>query len=266
MKLLAILVAASLICVAAEAKPKTKAKKPKKAADLTSSELHSAAVEELAVPTQGKAVKPMATSPDDALVSTAEALRQEAQEPYPASEVEFGAQSYHPVGTGTVAAGETYSYDRLSAKPMVLVGGRHWFYQRLRTSAPWRVGAALQAGFSRNSLSVQTTRGFVYNDVHLNSFLVLVGPETEYFLGAQRRFGLGIRLAAGRLLASQSATNTSITQSQSATSWEAGVHLRYQPSSGFFVKLGFARRSNFGDEQDLRVQQNNYEALAGFAM
>jgi hypothetical protein len=269
MKLLSIILAVCLIVTAtAEAKPKAPKPAKRTAADLTSVELHETAIQELqSVPAaEGAAVQPMATSPGDALVSTAEALKEEVQEPLASSEIEIGAQSYRPLGSGQVAAGETYSYDHLSAKPMLLAGGRHWFYQGLRTSFPFRAGVGLQAGFSRNSMVIQTNRGFVYDDVHLNSIVALVGPEAEYFLDAKRRFGVGLRAAAGRLLSAQSATNTSITQSQSASIWEGSAHFRYQPSSSFFVKLAYARRANLGSGHGIRVQQNNYEAFVGFGM
>ncbi|MGE3262378.1 MAG: hypothetical protein AB7K68_11410 [Bacteriovoracia bacterium] len=251
----------------AEAKPKKNSAKPDPR-QMSEIELRNTAESELrSVDLPKEKAAPLQTpSYDSGLVSTSEILREDEKEPLPASEMDLGAQAFRPVGTGRVSSGETYSFDGLSAKPMILLGGRHWLYQGLRTSVPARVGLGLQVGVSSSTLRIQTNRGFVYDNVRLNSFLAMVGPDAEYFLDRRRRLAVGARVAAGRMLLSQSAPNSSITQSRSVGAWEAGGHLRYQPTRSFFVNAAYARRATIGAGQGLGIQQNNYEALIGFGM
>jgi hypothetical protein len=263
MKLCSLILALLVLSTVASAKPKKKLKpNPAKMSEVelrntAESELHNVAIPK-------GAVIPMA-APDDALVST-DILREQAKEPLAASEFELGLQLYRPLGLGHVSSAETYSFAGLSAKPMLLAGGRHWFLQKLRTEVPIRVGLGFLGGLSTNTLRIQTNRGYVYDDVRLNSWLALVGPEAEYFLDGRRRFALGARVSAGRLLTTQAGGNSSINQSQGNGVWETEGHFRYQPSTAFFVRVAYARRANLGKNEGIQAQENNFEALIGFGM
>lgn len=247
---------------AAKAKKKEAKLDPHK---MSEAELRKAAESELRISTPSGKVVPL-EAPESGMVSTEELVREAEKEPLATSEVEVGAQSFRPVGSGRISSAETYSYDGLSTKPMVLFGGRHWFLQRLRTSAPYRAGLSLQGGVSSHSMRIKTNRGYVYDDVRLNTLVGLVGPEAEYFLDGRRRFALGLRLGAGRLLSSQSAAASTINQSRSLGIWEGSAHLRFQPTRNFYLTTAYARRSNLGSAEGLGVQENNYQAFIGFGM
>ncbi|MGZ3693620.1 MAG: hypothetical protein ACXWQO_05480 [Bdellovibrionota bacterium] len=248
----------------ADAKPKKKGPKPDPS-KMSSVELRNTAESELQNVAIPKGAKTPVAVPAEAMVST-DILHKEAQEPLAPSEVEAGVQAYRPIGSGKVSNAETYSFNGLSSKPMFLVGGRHWFYQALRTSTPIRAGLGFQGGLSSNVLNIQTSSGFVYDDVHLNSLLAMVGPEAEYFIDGRRHLAIGTRVAVGRLLSTQSSRNSTINQSQGSGIWEAGGHVRFQPSSSFFVRAAYARRANLGSTEGIRAQENNFEALIGFGM
>lgn len=251
-------------CAEAKKKPAAKAER-KDASTMTEAELRAMAESELRVEKPGDAIVPL-RSPNSGMVSTDEILKRDLDEPFPASEFELGIQSYSPKGTGTISSGETYSYAGLRSRPLASAGFRHWFYQNLRSSRPWRVGGILQLSLSSNSLDVETSRGVNYQNVHLNTYLAKVGPEAEYFIDSRRHWAAGLGLGFSRIFAVQSGGSSSLNRSQDANAWEAGAHIRFQPFSGFFARLGYSRRGIVGESEGLGTQENNYGAFIGFGM
>jgi len=232
---------------------------------LTETQLKAIAERELNMVPASGSLSPFA-APDSGLVSTAEALRREVREPKNTSEFELGLQNFRPAGYGRISPTETYSYDSLSAKPMLLLGGRHWFIRRLAGPFPWRAGAGMEAGIASHELTIRTSRGTVHENVRLNHLLILAGPELELFFGPALRWAAGVKAMAGRAAATQASSLPSLDGTQDAGIWEGEAHIRFQPGQNFFARLAYARRGILGSSEGLGIQENNYAALIGFGM
>ncbi len=240
------------------------AKKPE---ELTESDLKNLAEQELSSTPSGAVLKPFSLPEEnDGLVSTAEAVREEEQEPLPSSEFELGGQPYRPVGQGRISASENYSYGALSEKPMLLLGGHYWFYQRLLSQRlPWRAGIAVQGGLASHLLKITTNQGRVYDDSRLNTLQLMAGPEVEFFVW-RHWLAAGLGGKVGRTFVSQSTRSTIMDHSQAANLWEAGLHVRVQPWRSVFARISVAKRGVLGTAGNLGAQENNYSALIGFGM
>lgn len=192
-----------------------------------------------------------------AVVSTS-VLEHEEAPSWKKTEVELGFQSYRPLGKGRISPWETYSFDGLSAKPMLLLGAKYYpWYQ----AGVWRSGVGFSLGAASHSLKIRTNQNRVYDDVRLTSFLMSVGPEGEYYLSSHWAVGAAVHF--GQVVVSQSGSYSSLASSQSAALWEADLHLRFQTMSGFFSRLGFSRRAILSSSKDLGVQENNYALFVG---
>lgn len=257
----------ALLPFAAFAAPHSKSSKAKAPMQMNEQELRDFAQKELYTPPKGAALSPLkAPEQETSLVSTAEVLKEEAEERHSPSEFEVGAQSYRPSGTGILYPTDTYPLDSLSAKPMILVGGRYWFFRSaLATSTPWRAGWGAKGGISSNTLQIKTARS-TYDNVKFNSFLLSSGPELEYFIDAGRSFAVGVSAQIGKLFAVQSTPTPIMDRTDSASIWEGEAHVRYQPSASLFGRLAYARRGVMGKRNTLSIQEDNYAAFIGFGM
>jgi hypothetical protein len=183
-------------------------------------------------------------------------------DPRARSEFEIGAQLFRPVGLGNLAARESYRYDQLSQRPMGVAAVRHWFWAPL--NGRYRLGGQGQVGMVSHSFDLRSERGTPFNDLRVNSFLGVLGPEAEYFLLPS--LALGARAGVGQIFLSQSGPSSVLQESKDATFWEIGPSIRWQPGWGFFAKISWLRRSMIGSDRALGIQESNLSANIGIGM
>lgn len=202
----------------------------------------------------------------EALVSTADVLREERNLVLPDAELEVGTQSYLPQGIGHVSNAETYSL-RLKSSPMLLLGFRKWFYDRpMNDHIAWRAGASVGVGVTSHETETRAQNNVLYNDIMLRTILTSVGPEAEIFLNPRRSLAFGSRFAVGRMYSVQAAPDPRLNRSENLNYWESTAYLRFQPFRNFFLKGSYARRNMLGQSEGLIMQQDNWAASIGYAL
>jgi hypothetical protein len=238
----------------------------KKASDLSEAELKEFAERELESPPAGENtyLAPSFNSEALGLIST-QALEEKTPPRWRKAEAELGVQMLRLRGTGRISQAEPYSLDKLSSRPMGLFGGRYWFWENGPGDAVlWRGGLGLSAGIATHEVKITTSQGVAYDDVRLNSFLLIAGPQAELFLS--RSWALGLSAQAGEALLTQSGRAAFLSRSQSAAVYEGGASVRFQPSTLFFSRLGYSRRGTFSSSKELGIQENNYALYLGIGI
>lgn len=176
-------------------------------------------------------------------------------------ELMVSGQSYTPRGQAQVLGTERYRLDAAGSATMISVGMFYW---------PWKASERVNFGispgisYSRNKYPLQTSSGFTFPEIRLNTILFSLRGAMDYHLN--RTFSLGFLLGPAFLTSSHSATVNN-TANWSSRLWigSGGLLLKAKLLGDLRLATAYERRFPLERTTDLDVQSDNLQVALLYA-